>query len=162
MVSLRLRSLVLLSVVIAAFGVAPSALAGTGGSTTTTTAAGTGGSTTATATGAGGAAATTGAGGSSTGDLSCNVAQEEIAGTTCQECGAGATVSCSNLGSAYSFVCQQAATVAVWCNGPARDTPSDQNASCAVGVPGHTWSGLAAAGALAAAIAMQLRRRRRS
>jgi hypothetical protein len=151
---MSLRSLVLLSVVATAFCAAPSALADIPNPTT-----GSGGSTSSSSTGTGGS--TTGAGGS-TANLSCNISQEETAGSTCQECGTGAKISCSSLDSSYSYACQQTPTVAVWCNGPVRDEPSDQNVACSVAVPGGAWSGLAAAGALAAAVAMQLRRRRRS
>jgi hypothetical protein len=141
---MAVRSLVLLSVVAAAFSFAPSAHAdvppGTGGSTTTTTTA---------ATGAGGA----------TNDTNCTVAEESIAGSTCQECNP-TTSACTSLGSDYNFVCQSSGTVAVWCNGPIRNAPSDQNTSCSVSVPGAAWSGVAAACALMAAAALGLRRRR--
>ena len=141
------RSLVLLSVVAAAFSLAPSARAGTGGGTSSsTTAAGTGGTPNA------------GGGGAPSAGASCTVDQEETAGTTCQECTGSA---CTALGNTYSFVCQHTATVAVWCNGPIRTVPSDQNvASCSVAVPGGEWSGLAAVAVAAAALSMRRRRRR--
>jgi hypothetical protein len=141
------RSLVLLSVVVSAFSLAPSARAGTGGSTSSST----------TATGAGGAT-TTGGGGAPGAGATCTVEQEMIAGTTCQECSGSA---CTALGDTYSFVCQHTASVAVWCNGPVRTLPSDQNvASCSVAAPGGALSGLAAC-AVAAAAALSMRRRRR-
>ncbi len=91
----------------------------------------------------------------------CTIAEEMIAGTTCAMCNPSGS-GCTNLGNTYSYVCTYSATEQVWCNGPIRDTPSDQNvASCSVAVPGGAWSG-AAACAVAAAIALATRRRRRS
>ncbi len=144
---MAIRSFALLSIVATAFSFAASAHADvpnptTGSGTTTTTTS----------------SATTGAGGAGTtgvNDPDCTVAAEEIAGTTCQACDP-TTSACTSLGSDYNFVCQNSATVAVWCNGPARTTPSDQNAACAVAVPGGAWSGMAAVGALAAAAVLSL------
>lgn len=133
------RSLVLLSIVATTLSLARPARAGTGGSTSS-------------APGVGG----------STGDPSCTAAYQSTAGTTCQAC---ATSACSSLGSDYSFACQSSSTEQVWCNGPARTQPSDQNVACAVSAPGDpasgVASGIAAGSALALAIALGARRRRR-
>jgi len=144
------RSLVLLSIFAAAVSLAPSARADVppadGGTTTTTT---------------------TGAGGATSGNnLNCTIPEEQVAGTTCQECdpsGSTAAVgACSALDSTFNMVCQYSSSIQVWCNGPIRDVPQDQNvASCAVAVPGGAWSGMAAC-AIAAAAALATRRRRRS
>ncbi len=153
-----IRFLVQLSFVTAALALAPIALADipspTGGSAGSSTTTGTGG-----AAGTGGTA--------SAFDPNCNKAQEAIAGTTCTECNTGngtgnsADPACSTLDSSYSMVCQSSAAVAVYCNGPVRDQPSDQNVSCSVPLPGAPARGLAAAGALVAAAAFMMRRRRR-
>ena len=92
-------------------------------------------------------------------NLDCTIQEEMVAGTTCAMCD---TSSCSALGNTYNFVCSYSATQQIWCNGPVRDSPSDQNvASCAVAVPGGAWSGVAAC-ALVVGAALAMRRRRRS
>jgi hypothetical protein len=156
-VSMGFRSLVLLSIVTAVFSLTPPVHAQASSS-------GTGGSTSASGTGGG---------------ANCNVAQESIAGSTC----AAVTCdpSCSGVPSGYNYVCTTSSTVQVWCNGPVRNTPSDQNVSCTVTVPGvglglglgpdggsrpqtqgGPWNGVVAGSALALAIALRLRRRRRA
>lgn len=146
-----IRSLVLLSIVATAFSLAPAARADVPNPTT-----GSGGSKS--------SSASSGQGGASNGyDPNCTIAEEQIEGTTCQSCDP-TTSACGNLGKDYNPVCQASATFAVYCNGPKRTTPSDQNVSCAVSVPGHA-TGLAAGGALAAFAALTalgMRRRRRS
>ncbi len=102
---------------------------------------------------------TTGGTGGSKYAADCNVAAQSIAGTTCETC----TTNCGSLGSDYNFVCDQSASTQVWCNGPARDVPSDQNvAGCSVSVPNGPLSGAALAGAVAAITGLFLRRRRAS
>ena len=140
-----IRSLVLLSFV-AAFSLASSARADVPNPTT-----GSGGSTSSSTAGAGGAA--------STYDPNCSAAAEAVAGTTCMAC--DPTSSCSGLGKDFNLVCQSSAKAAVYCNGPSRNSYTDQNVACSVSVPGGAWSG-AAAGAFAAAVALMMRRRRRS
>lgn len=139
------RSLVLFSIFAAAVSVAPSARADVPNPTT-----GSGGSTSSATTGAGGAA--------SKYDPECSVDTEQVAGSTCQEC--DPTKGCS-VPKDYNLVCQRSATAAVYCNGPNRNQFSDSNVACSVALPGGSWSGAVAGGALAAAIAGLLRRRRR-
>jgi hypothetical protein len=100
-------------------------------------------------------------------DPSCTVAAQSIAGSTCGECViSGSDTSCQlELGADFNFVCDQSATVQVWCNGPART--ATQNPSCAV--PAHVASGASgAAGGVGAILAVvgiavaSLRRRRRT
>jgi hypothetical protein len=116
---MAIRSLALLSFVATAFCFAPSAHADvpnptTGSGTTTTTSTST--------TGAGGSTGT----GTTTNNPECTVAAQSIAGSTCQECNPTGSA-CSDLGSDYNFACNASSTVAIWCNGPARETSSDQN-----------------------------------
>jgi len=139
-----IRSLVLLSFVATVFSLAPSARADIPNPT------GSGG----------GATSTGGTGGTSTGDPNCTIAVEQVAGSTCQTCDPGS--SCGSLTKDYNFVCQASAKVAVYCNGPKRTTPSDQNVACSVSVPGGALGGAAGCGSLAAAVALLMRRRRRS
>jgi MYXO-CTERM domain-containing protein len=146
-----IRSLVLLSFVVTAFSLASSARADVP--------PGTGGSTSATGSGTGGAAT----------DPNCSIAVEMTAGSTCQLCSTGmgsapaGTPACSSLDATYFEACAQSAALQVWCNGPQRLAPSDENvAKCSVSAAGGSWSHLWAAGALAAAAALGMRRRRRS
>jgi hypothetical protein len=153
------RSFVMLSFVATCFTFAPRAhadLPPATASATTTTASSTA---TTTTTGAGGSTSTTtgGAGGAKN-DPTCTVAQESIDGTTCKECDPSS--SCGSVGSDYNLVCQRTASAQVWCNGPKRNSPSDQNVACAVAVPGGPWPGAVVAGALAVAAGLFLRRRR--
>jgi hypothetical protein len=143
------RSLVLLSFVASAFTFAPSVRAdvpnpSSSSGTTTTTSSG---------------STSTGAGGSSTNNPNCTIDVEQQDGRTCQTCNPSST--CGSLSSDYSMVCQQSSTVQIWCNGPNENVAPDQNTTgCSVAAPG-TWTGAAAAGALAIAAAMFLRRSRR-
>jgi hypothetical protein len=152
------RSLVLLSFVATCFTFAPRAHADVPPATSSVTAVSS--SATTTTTGAGGSTTTTTTtgGGGSKNDPTCTIAQEMVAGTTCKECDPSS--SCNTVGSDYNMVCQQSPTVQVWCNGPNRNAPSDQNVACAVAVPGGPWPGAVIAGALAFAAALVLRRRR--
>jgi len=135
-----IRSLVLLSFAAAAFSFTSSAGAtGSGGSSTGT------------------------AGATSTDNPNCSVALDQVGGTTCKECDP-TTSACSSLGTDYSFVCQSSTKTAVYCNGPNRASYADQNVACSVSVPGDggAWSSAAAGCALAASLALMMRRRRRS
>ena len=146
-----IRSLVQLSFVAAALTLASSALAdipnpttGTGGTTSSASAS---------------SAATTGGGGTSGNDPNCTVAQESIAGTNCMEC--DPTTTCGSLDSnTFHLACQASAHSAVYCDGPVRDQYSDGNVACAVTLPGGAAGGLAAVGAIMAAAAWMVRRRR--
>jgi hypothetical protein len=91
-------------------------------------------------------------------DPTCTIAQESTDGTTCKECDPSS--SCGSVGNDYNMVCQRTPSVQVWCNGPKRNSPSDQNVACAVSVPGGPWPGAVVAGALALAAGLVLRRRR--
>ena len=160
-----------------------STASGTGGATSaasSSTASGTGGATSAASSGTTAAASsgttaassgttTTGGGGSSATspyDPNCTTAAEAVAGTTCKACdptGTDTTLGpCSNLTTPpYTLICQQSKTFSVYCNGPARTMPSDQNvAGCMVSQANGAWSGFAAVGALAVAAALVARRRR--
>jgi MYXO-CTERM domain-containing protein len=136
------RSLVLLSFAATAFTFSASALAdvpnpSSSSSSGSTTTSGTGGSKYA---------------------ADCSVAGQSQSGTTCATCTGGA---CSSLGGDFNFVCNESATVQVWCNGPIRNVPSDQNvAGCSVSVANSPLSGAAAACGLAALAGLFLRRRR--
>ncbi len=131
---------------------ASAALAGTGGSTTTSTAS---------SSGAGGGSSN-GTGGAS--DASCNVAQQEQSGDTCQECAGSDMNACQGqLGADYNFVCSttdNGAAAQIWCNGPSRSSyPSE---GCAIGSaqpsPARMAGGVGAA--LIALAAWAARRRR--
>jgi hypothetical protein len=159
-VSMGIRSLVLVSFV-TAFSLAASARADVPNPST-----GSGGSSSSSS-----SAATSGAGaGSLSNDPNCSVNEQQTAGLTCELCATAqgtptsTTPACSSLdGNTFSVACQQTNALQVWCNGPSRLTPSDQNvATCTVATPGGALSSLGACGALAAAAALLMRRRRRS
>jgi hypothetical protein len=146
-VSMGSRSLVLFPIVAAALTLTSSAFAdvmppGTGGSTTSSTAAGAGGSK------------------GSTNDPNCVLSVVMTAGKTCMECDPTGSA-CTALGKDYHQACQSAPNMAIWCNGPIGNMPSDQNVACSVSLPGGSWRGMAACGALVAAAAALLQRRRR-
>jgi hypothetical protein len=154
-----IRSLVLLSFV-AAITLTRSARADIPNPTT-----GSGSSTTSSSSGAGGSTATTsGTGGSNSGgfagyDPNCTIAQESTAGSTCVECDPTGA-SCNALDSTYNIVCLSAKNKAVYCDGPNGSKPSDQNVACSVALPGGVPGTFAAFGALAAACALLVRRKR--
>lgn len=142
---MRFRSLLLLPIVATVFSLAPPAHADVPAPSSSSS--GTGGATTAAGTG---------------GEANCTVAYEESAfgGSMCVEVTCDPT--CSGVPSGYNQVCASSATKQVYCNGPVRDAPSDQNAACAVSMLGGSRSGVVAGGALALAIALGAWRRRRS
>jgi hypothetical protein len=144
-----IRSLVLVSFAAALFSVASPAHADVDGGTTTST-----------GTGSGGSAGSTSGGSTSGGDSACTIAVQSIDGTTCQVCGTGQSTSCSSLGSDYNYACTQPSGAEIYCNGPNRYTPQDQNVTCSVAAPGLAIGGGAAAGFLALAAALSTRRRR--
>jgi MYXO-CTERM domain-containing protein len=137
-----IRSLVLFSFTAAVLSLAPSARADvpTGSTTSSTTAAGTGGA---------------------AGDPGCTVDVQQVAGTTCQTCDP-TTSACGSLGSDYSYVCTASTKSAVYCTGANRLVAPDNNlaSGCAVSMPGSALGG-GAAGVLAIAAALMMRRRRR-
>lgn len=110
----------------------------------------------------GGTAGTGGSGGSggTTPDPNCTVAAKAQAGESCSECqtSGGTDVACQDqLGSDFKYVCTRTAAVEVWCNGPSRSVT--QSATCALGSSPAPLGG-AALGALVAAAALAMRRRR--
>ncbi len=107
----------------------------------------------------GGSKASGAGGGTAVDDPDCTVAQESTAGSACVECDPTGA-SCGALDSSYVKICQSAANKAVYCNGPVREAPSDQNVACSVALPGGAAGGLAGCGVLVIAAAALLMRRR--
>ena len=106
---------------------------------------------------------TSGAGGSGSFDPSCNVAQQQQAGETCESCSATAsdmTTCQAELGGGFNFACQSSADVQVWCNGPDRN--SYQSGGCTIGgvqaSPARVAGGVGAALLVLAAWAARRRR----
>ena len=143
---MRIRSLVLSSLAVAAWCLSSTAHADVPGP-------GTGGS--------GGSDAGLGTGGSA--DPGCNISAEEQSGTTCVACDTSVGLCSEQLGDGYNYVCKSSSSTEIWCNGPARNQASDNDvASCAVKVPGAAYGDLLGVGLVAAAaLAVGSRRRRR-
>jgi hypothetical protein len=112
-----------------------------------------------------GGASSSGTGTSSGFDPSCNVAQQQEEGSTCQLCSAPAsdTNTCvAELGGDYNYVCQHSSSEQVWCNGPARNMMVDVSGCALRAVPGGAGGAAGVALLGLALLASGARRSRRS